>query len=244
MQILRGAVPPLPATFSSSLHALVEVLLAREPSQRPSIHDVLQMPYVQHHLARLAHGAVGALPAPSLMQLSSPSGGSLSAAHASSNNESTGPCTAQSHSGALTIAPRVLANSGCAVLLPPTMRALVEPSLSPPSDVNIPPLEGSEQGLLALEQNRDDVNAARPLSVPSALSLHNTSGHMPTGITASSTTAHIPDAWGIPSAQVTVPSILLGETRGDCRRAAEYECKEELVEEESIDELGSPAFAS
>ncbi|KAJ1634820.1 kinase-like domain-containing protein, partial [Pavlovales sp. CCMP2436] len=47
IKILRGAYPPLPATYSSAVHDLVGQLLRRSPLQRPSVNDILRMPMMR-----------------------------------------------------------------------------------------------------------------------------------------------------------------------------------------------------
>ncbi|GIL79309.1 hypothetical protein Vretimale_16509 [Volvox reticuliferus] len=52
-QIVRGNFPPIPTDqFSSSLSDLVNRLLARDASTRPSLGEVFKMPYMQRHLDR------------------------------------------------------------------------------------------------------------------------------------------------------------------------------------------------
>lgn len=52
-QIVRGNFPPIPTdTFSKGMSDLVNSLLVREQTQRPSLRQVFQMPYVQQHLQR------------------------------------------------------------------------------------------------------------------------------------------------------------------------------------------------
>ena len=52
IKILRGAYPPLPRTFSSELSALVGKCLARQPTQRPSVNELLAMPLVRSESSR------------------------------------------------------------------------------------------------------------------------------------------------------------------------------------------------
>ncbi|EFJ46297.1 NimA-related protein kinase 5 [Volvox carteri f. nagariensis] len=52
-QIVRGNFPPIPTDqFSSGLSDLVNRLLARDATTRPSLGEVFKMPYVQRHLGR------------------------------------------------------------------------------------------------------------------------------------------------------------------------------------------------
>ncbi|GIL57802.1 hypothetical protein Vafri_13045 [Volvox africanus] len=52
-QIVRGNFPPIPTDqFTSSLSDLINRLLARDASTRPSLGEVFKMPYMQRHLDR------------------------------------------------------------------------------------------------------------------------------------------------------------------------------------------------
>ncbi|KAL1522808.1 hypothetical protein AB1Y20_017778 [Prymnesium parvum] len=52
IKILRGAYPPLPRTFSLDLTGLVAKCLCRQPSQRPSVNDLLAMPLIRARIER------------------------------------------------------------------------------------------------------------------------------------------------------------------------------------------------
>jgi NIMA (never in mitosis gene a)-related kinase len=55
-QIVRGTYPPLPPQrYSPQLSALVQSLLANNPADRPSVTTVLQMPWLQQHMASAQH---------------------------------------------------------------------------------------------------------------------------------------------------------------------------------------------
>ncbi|WIA36691.1 hypothetical protein OEZ86_007969 [Tetradesmus obliquus] len=52
-QIVRGSYPPIPADmFSADMQQLVQQLLTNDAVQRPSLQQVLALPYVQGHMAR------------------------------------------------------------------------------------------------------------------------------------------------------------------------------------------------
>ncbi|GBF90020.1 hypothetical protein Rsub_02726 [Raphidocelis subcapitata] len=54
-QIIKGDVPPLPSgRFSPELDGLIRRLLAHDPAARPSLQEVLMLPYVQHHVQRFS----------------------------------------------------------------------------------------------------------------------------------------------------------------------------------------------
>jgi NIMA (never in mitosis gene a)-related kinase len=48
-RVIRGQYPPLPATYSEDLHNLVRSLLQVNPSLRPSVEQLTQMPLVIRH---------------------------------------------------------------------------------------------------------------------------------------------------------------------------------------------------
>ena len=47
LKILRGKYPPIPAQYSPKLRALVDAMLKRRPQLRPSVAQILTMPYVK-----------------------------------------------------------------------------------------------------------------------------------------------------------------------------------------------------
>lgn len=50
LKIMRGAYAPIPASYSDEMKQLVSSMLKTDPSQRPSVHDILGMPFVKQHL--------------------------------------------------------------------------------------------------------------------------------------------------------------------------------------------------
>ena len=49
-KILQGKVPPLPSQFSEDLSNLVQLMMARDARQRPSVHDILRMSFIRRHI--------------------------------------------------------------------------------------------------------------------------------------------------------------------------------------------------
>eukprot|EP00898_Chlorokybus_atmophyticus_P003518 jgi/Chlat1/4167/Chrsp27S04273 len=47
LKILRGRYPPIPAHYSSNLRTLIASMLKRQPEDRPSVNQVLALPYVR-----------------------------------------------------------------------------------------------------------------------------------------------------------------------------------------------------
>ena len=47
LKILRGKYPPIPAQYSPKLRALIDAMLKRRPQLRPSVAQILTMPYVK-----------------------------------------------------------------------------------------------------------------------------------------------------------------------------------------------------
>jgi hypothetical protein len=82
-KIAAAEFAPLPASFSAGLHQLVGALLAKDPQDRPSTGEVLDMPYVRQHLAsylEYARGVPEAQPEVLLATLGQrPSGGGSTA---------------------------------------------------------------------------------------------------------------------------------------------------------------------
>ena len=46
LQVLSGAVPPLPSRYSQDLLRLVAAMLQQAPASRPTVDDILQSPAV------------------------------------------------------------------------------------------------------------------------------------------------------------------------------------------------------
>lgn len=51
MNIIRGRVSPIPSKFSQNLRTLVEALLQKDPAQRPSVKQILQLPFIKERLS-------------------------------------------------------------------------------------------------------------------------------------------------------------------------------------------------
>eukprot|EP01135_Chromosphaera_perkinsii_P005683 Nk52_evm15s358 gene=Nk52_evmTU15s358 len=49
-QILRGKCPPLPGQYSSDLASLAKNLMDQDPDNRPTVDEILQLPYVRNHI--------------------------------------------------------------------------------------------------------------------------------------------------------------------------------------------------
>ena len=50
MQILMGVYPPPKATYSAELRQLVALMLRLQPAKRPSVNDILGMPFMKQHM--------------------------------------------------------------------------------------------------------------------------------------------------------------------------------------------------
>ena len=50
MKILRGNYPPIPEHYSQNLKNLIAAMLQLNPKQRPSINEIITMPYVREHI--------------------------------------------------------------------------------------------------------------------------------------------------------------------------------------------------
>ena len=49
-KVIQGRVPPLPSEYSRELADLVRVMLAREPEQRPTVHQILRNSFIRTHI--------------------------------------------------------------------------------------------------------------------------------------------------------------------------------------------------
>ena len=49
-KILQGKVPPLPGKFSTDLSQLVQLMMSLKTKDRPSVHQILRMPFVRDHI--------------------------------------------------------------------------------------------------------------------------------------------------------------------------------------------------
>lgn len=49
-KILQGKVPPLPSKFSTELTQLVQLMMSSKAKDRPSVHEILRMPFVRGHI--------------------------------------------------------------------------------------------------------------------------------------------------------------------------------------------------
>lgn len=54
VKILRGKYPPISTRYTSNMRNLVDSMLKQNPSQRPSVDDILQMDYVRGHVQKYA----------------------------------------------------------------------------------------------------------------------------------------------------------------------------------------------
>ncbi|KAL0047743.1 hypothetical protein WJX82_010830 [Trebouxia sp. C0006] len=54
LKILRGKYPPLPARYSGSMKGLVDCMLKIKPQMRPSVQELLCMPYVNQYIHKYA----------------------------------------------------------------------------------------------------------------------------------------------------------------------------------------------
>lgn len=53
-KILRGRVPPIPSRYSMQIRSLIQSMLARSPSRRPSVESILKLPWMRLYLERYA----------------------------------------------------------------------------------------------------------------------------------------------------------------------------------------------
>ena len=51
MKVLSQKVPPVPNNYSSDLKQLVTDMLNSEPQKRPSVHSILERPFLKKHLS-------------------------------------------------------------------------------------------------------------------------------------------------------------------------------------------------
>ena len=52
MKMLTQKVPPIHEPCSSALKGLVEEMLHKEPSKRPSVHKILEMPFLKKYYSK------------------------------------------------------------------------------------------------------------------------------------------------------------------------------------------------
>lgn len=52
VKILRGRFPPLPARYSPDLKSLVGRMLSQHPAQRPSVEEILKLPWMRYAFSR------------------------------------------------------------------------------------------------------------------------------------------------------------------------------------------------
>ena len=52
-RILKGAYAPLPEVYSVEVRQLVKMMLQTAPNKRPSVDDMLQMPFIRRRVCRL-----------------------------------------------------------------------------------------------------------------------------------------------------------------------------------------------
>ena len=53
LKILRGNYPAIPNTYSKDLKDLIEVMLIKNPSQRPSMRKILEKPFLAKRITKL-----------------------------------------------------------------------------------------------------------------------------------------------------------------------------------------------
>lgn len=49
-KIVQGNVPPIPSQYSRELMELVQLMMARNAEERPSVHQILCRPFVRSHI--------------------------------------------------------------------------------------------------------------------------------------------------------------------------------------------------
>ena len=49
-KIIRGKVPPIPSHYSTELVGLVQIMMARNAEERPSVHQILRMSFIRGHI--------------------------------------------------------------------------------------------------------------------------------------------------------------------------------------------------
>ena len=59
-KIVQGKFPPIPERYSPALRALVDALLHKDPSRRPTTAEVLSMPILAPYVAAEAQAEAGA----------------------------------------------------------------------------------------------------------------------------------------------------------------------------------------
>ena len=52
LKIVRGNYQPIPNTYSRELHNLVTVLLNVEMNKRPSVNEILKMPFITNRIKK------------------------------------------------------------------------------------------------------------------------------------------------------------------------------------------------
>mmetsp|Transcript_2944 Transcript_2944/g.6828 ORF Transcript_2944/g.6828 Transcript_2944/m.6828 type:complete len:934 (+) Transcript_2944:377-3178(+) len=55
-KVVKGRFEPLPNTFSQNLHRLVDRMLSLDPDTRPSLPEILSLPFIKRHVFLLLHG--------------------------------------------------------------------------------------------------------------------------------------------------------------------------------------------
>eukprot|EP00026_Physarum_polycephalum_P005107 Phypoly_transcript_05135.p1 GENE.Phypoly_transcript_05135~~Phypoly_transcript_05135.p1 ORF type:complete len:513 (+),score=92.20 Phypoly_transcript_05135:360-1898(+) len=74
MKILKENPAPIPSHFSSDLSTIIKLMLTKSPSQRPSISDLLQLPFIKAHMQASVQDHHDKLIEPSLPSVLSPTG--------------------------------------------------------------------------------------------------------------------------------------------------------------------------
>lgn len=55
LKILRGHYPPIPSKYSEDLHGLVACMLQQDPRKRPSINQIIDLPFIRKRILLLEH---------------------------------------------------------------------------------------------------------------------------------------------------------------------------------------------
>ena len=50
MKIIRGNYPPPSSQYSSPLRNLIDRMIKKDPKQRPSVNEILAMPFIKDHI--------------------------------------------------------------------------------------------------------------------------------------------------------------------------------------------------
>lgn len=53
LKILRGSYPQIPSHYSQDLKDLIELMLIKNPAQRPSMRKILEKPFLSRRISKL-----------------------------------------------------------------------------------------------------------------------------------------------------------------------------------------------